>query len=257
MQRRVKWRGARGRSFASLARLLAGLWALALAPASLAFAVSNAEGRSAIMVESARSALLEYLARVHPELSRVELEATSKIPAEFTARAGGVEPVFSVRDGGLARRMCVWVKAQVPNQDAAVLPVWFALKAYQRVRVATRRKAAHQVLEWGDLALEERDVAPLGATPLNGDVQVTGWRARRALAANRVVLRDALEAVPPITRGADVEVLVHYGAVHIQTRAVALQDGRLGDQVRVQNPNSLAIFTARVVGDQRVWVGQP
>jgi len=254
VQRGIKGRGDGRCSLASLARSLAGL--LVLVPASMAVAASPAE-RSTIWVESARSALLEYLARVHPELSRVELEATSKIPAEVAARAGGLDPVFSVRDGGLARRMCVWVKTRAPNQDATVLPVWFALKAYQRVWVATRSKAAHQLLEQGDLALEERDVAPLGATPLSGDAQVTGWRARRALAVNRVVLRDALEAVPPITRGADVEVLVHYGAVHIQTRAVALQDGRLGDQVRVQNPNSLAIFIARVVGDQRVWVGQP
>jgi flagella basal body P-ring formation protein FlgA len=74
---------------------------------------------------------------------------------------------------------------------------------------------------------------------------------------NRIVLRGAVEDVPPISQGEDVAVQVHFGAVEIQTRAVALQDGRLGELVKLENPTSHATFTAQVIGAQQALVNTP
>jgi flagella basal body P-ring formation protein FlgA len=123
--------------------------------------------------------------------------------------------------------------------------------------VSRQARAARQLLRADDLSLEERDVAPLGATPLGSDVDISARRLRRALAVNRIVLRGAVEDVPPISQGEDVAVRVQSGAVEIQTRAVALQDGRLGELVKLENPTSHATFTAHVIGAQQALVNTP
>ena len=234
---------------------LAVLIVCTLAPNRAAAAILEAP--TARLIESARSTLREYLGGAHPELSRLELDATGRVPAPFATRAARVAWSFSVRGGPLSRRMCVWVTARGADQETAALPIWFAVKAYQWVWVSRQARAAHQPLRVDDLSLEERDVAPLGAMPLGSDVDVTTRRLRRALAVNRIVLRGAVEDVPPISQGEDVAVRVHSGAVEIQTRAVALQDGRLGELVKLENPTSHATFTAQVIGEQQVLVNAP
>jgi flagella basal body P-ring formation protein FlgA len=236
---------------------LSALLAVALAPSPSAVAAGQGDVSETPAIELAQEALREYLGRTHPGLVRVELQSTSRVPMPFVAQAQQGTLAASARAAPLLRHMCVWLTASASAEEGAALPVWFAVQAYQRVWVAKRSRAARERLEVDDVMLEERDIAALGAPPLGEETAIAAWRARRALSVEHIVQRGDVEPVPPITRGADVAVEVRYGPVSIRTHALALQDGQLGDSVRLQNPDSHTSYMARVIGVQEAGVGKP
>jgi flagella basal body P-ring formation protein FlgA len=105
-------------------------------------------------------------------------------------------------------------------------------------------------------------VRPVNETGLLASAQdAVGTEAQRDLPAGTVLkgnlLRRARQApIPPAVRTRDL-VFVTYskGGLHLSMPdAVAMQEGRIGDQIRVMNPASRNVFTAVVVGPGRVEV---
>src|SRR5260370_25407861 len=123
---------------------LAVLIVCTLAPNRAAAAILEAP--TARLIESARSTLREYLGGAHPELSRLELDATGRVPAPFATRAARVAWSFSVRGGPLSRRMCVLVTARGADQGTAALPSRVAGKAYQLGWVSRQGRPTHPPL---------------------------------------------------------------------------------------------------------------
>ena len=120
--------------------------------------------------------------------------------------------------------------------------------------VSQRSRAARDAVEAGDFAVEERDVAPLGADPLPVDMEVAQMRTRHVLSVGHIVLKQDLEPMPQILRGEEVTVEVRHGAVEIETNAVALREARFGEPVTLQNPTSHMTYAARVIGQGRAAV---
>jgi len=161
--------------------------------------------------------------------------------------------IGSVHGSVLSPHTCVWIDA---GRSLGSVPVWFSVKAYRKVLVSQRNRAARDPVDAGDFAIEERDVAPLGSVPLALDTDMARMRTHHILTVGRVVLKEDLEEIPQVLRGQEVTVEVKHGAVEIETSAVALREARLGEPVTLQNPTSHMTYAARVVGQGRVAVIQ-
>lgn len=83
---------------------------------------------------------------------------------------------------------------------------------------------------------------------------VAGARAVVDLAAGQVVRRGMVVPAPLVRTGEPVTLAVVAGSLRVEARGVALQDGRLGDLVRVVNPDTGRRVPARVVGRGSVEV---
>ena len=57
-----------------------------------------------------------------------------------------------------------------------------------------------------------------------------------------------------VTRNGAVRMRLEAGGLVLAAQGVALEDGGLGDRVRVQNPSSHAVVAAEVTGDGDVRV---
>ena len=103
------------------------------------------------------------------------------------------------------------------------------------------------------LAWVERDRLPGDAILDLGEIE--GLEARRRLAAGRVVrMRDARpEAL--IRRGETVTLGYASGALVLETSARALEDGAMGEIVRLSNLDTDRTVRGRVVGRKRAAVG--
>ena len=225
----------------ALTLLLLGSMAVAVAAA----AESAADvGNPAI--GAARAHLLDHLRQVRPDIGRFELTPIGHTPAFIPVGA----PAEAMHGSVLSTRTCVWLKVG----QAGSVPVWFSVKAYRPVLVTQRNWGARDSVDASDFTVEERDVAPLSGVPLGVDADVTRMRARHAIAAGRIVVKEDLEEMPQVLRGQEVTVEVRHGAVEIETSAIALREARLGEPVTLQNPRSHMNYAARVVGRARVAV---
>ena len=84
--------------------------------------------------------------------------------------------------------------------------------------------------------------------------QVVGKELRRAVRAGAPIPPD--ETQPPIAarRREAVDVTVQAGACTVRMTAIALENGRLGEMIRLQNPNGKGDFMARLTGPGRAEV---
>jgi len=132
--------------------------------------------------------------------------------------------------------------------------VWFAVRGYSHVAVASRTRAARSDLEAGDLVLAERDVLGLGCEPLQSAELADDHWLRRGVRAGDVLCADGVERKPPVVRGADVAVIYAAGRVRLRAVARAEEDARMGATVAVRNPSNGDVYFAVVSGNNEVTV---
>jgi flagella basal body P-ring formation protein FlgA len=84
---------------------------------------------------------------------------------------------------------------------------------------------------------------------------IVGKVARRTLLPGRPIPVNAVKEPPVVTRGAPVQLVVQQPGLTITAAAVPLQDGGIGDAIRVRNLDSGIILTGVVAADGTVRVG--
>lgn len=106
------------------------------------------------------------------------------------------------------------------------------------VWVADRRIARGELISSSDLRREKRDVTR-GRGKLAREVsQLLGMRARRSISEGTPIRRDFVEAPPLVQRGETVRLRMVHGALRIEAKGVAREDGRAGQVIRVRTPES-------------------
>ncbi|HSV47312.1 MAG TPA: flagella basal body P-ring formation protein FlgA [Ramlibacter sp.] len=177
--------------------------------------------RAASVETVAREALRQWLS---PRTTRFHADVVSAAP-EITVPAGQVELKARPLNGDEPRsRAVVWVDVAVDGRFVRSVPVTFAVDVYREASVAPRRVEAN--------ALPAQQ-------PIQAAEPVTQAQANtRAMAA--------------VVRGDWVQVTYRAGAVELEGRAQALQEGQLGQLVQVKTAGAAGSIAARVVDAGRV-----
>jgi flagella basal body P-ring formation protein FlgA len=140
----------------------------------------------------------------------------------------------------------VSVSVRVDGRPVASVSVSVRLSRPAAIVVAARAIPAGTVLTEADLTIAERtDDTGNGATLARLDLAI-GRQLGAPLAAGEAVRAGALRLVPVVRRGDRVKVLCRGTSFAVACTAEALQDGGIGQTVRVRNIASGGEFTARI-----------
>ena len=126
------------------------------------------------------------------------------------------------------------------------------VKLLQTVVVSSRPLARGQRLGKADLALEKRDIGALRGKAIQNPSQVLGYLMSRGVPAGRVLDSALLEAPVLVERGRRVRMAIQTKGIDITMAGTALEDGALGETVRVRNPASRRVVEGVVVGPAQV-----
>ncbi|MFB3826433.1 MAG: flagellar basal body P-ring formation chaperone FlgA [Bryobacteraceae bacterium] len=193
-----------------------------------------------------RAAVLAAMQSAFPE-ARITVGEISRYPAP---EGELVFPREGLRDGlwrgwvryGGNRRFLVWACAEV--------------------RVRVRRVVAAgpllpgRPIEAAQLREETAETVPSSTPWVAGVEEAIGRKPRRRIAAGAPLRLDLLEAPRQVERGDLVTVRVENGAAVLTLRAWAESAGNRGDAVRLRNPESNRLFTARIEGAGRAKVSR-
>ena len=124
-----------------------------------------------------------------------------------------------------------------PNQQVAV-PVRGFARAIVQVPVLAQGVQEGSVVGAGDVTWLEMDAASVPSGTARTAEDLVGQAARRALDAGQMVLLADLQPPVVVARGSGVMIRFNSGVLTITARGRALEDGALGDSVRVTNANS-------------------
>jgi flagellar basal body P-ring formation protein FlgA len=203
------------------------------------------------ILKAAREALLSWL---KSRAERVEVMEVAQ-PRSMTLPQG----VLTLRVRPLpdtlspTKRMMVWVDILIDEQFVKSVPVSFQVHAYRAAWVAKKDLSGGSLIN--SLAVESRDldVTQIKASEIwNGDLDVASLRLRHFLRAGDPVSQNNVEIVPAVARGERVMLRTHAGIVSLESQAEVLQDGVVGQMVKVKAPSSSGAVLVRVTGVGKV-----
>jgi flagella basal body P-ring formation protein FlgA len=188
------------------------------------------------------------------EIRQVPASALFGVPAGTTSWR--VRPLGQIP---MAKRMLVWVDVFAMDRFVRSLPVVFEVSVFALVTVATTSLPSGSTLLASQVAEREIDIAgvplsrSLGSIP--GSVNAAGSkRLRRGVRSGEVLTQGDLQDLPAVSRGQWASVTSLNGAVVLESRVEVLQDGMVGQTVRVKQANSAGSMLARVSGPGRLEV---
>lgn len=150
-------------------------------------------------------------------------------------------------DYPVAKRVCVHLNAKKHS-----IPVWFSVKAYQKVLVATKHIKNHRLLQTNDLKIQNRDIAGLKNPPLT-HIPQQAW-VKQSVNKNQILTSDEIGKQPDVRQGQKVSVLIKQVRISISTEALAEHDAYIGELVRMKNLKNKKHFLARVSGKNQVEI---
>ncbi len=117
---------------------------------------------------------------------------------------------------------------------------------YAKVPVAVRTIARGEIIGPEEIRWERRPVRG-SVTRYAKPSEVVGAVARRTIQAGRLVTKSAIEPDYAVKKRRNVKIVYQKGAIHIELLGLALQNGRVGDIVRVKNLSTNKVLRCKVL----------
>lgn len=149
-------------------------------------------------------------------------------------------------------RISVQVRCNGSNPWQIYVPV--TIKAFQQVVTAATQLRREQRLEAGLVELTEKEVSNLTQGYFSSVEEVTGKSLKRPVPFNGVIQPNMLVEAMVIKRGDEVVILAKSGSLSVKSAGIAVNDGRIGQQIQVKNKASKRVITARVINNKLVEV---
>ena len=164
------------------------------------------------------------------------------------------KPLTFRPQGNPANASNVTVKVQCSGARRWSLFASAKIKRILPILVASRSLNRGEQLEADDLSVVQRDVSNISYGYISDLEGAIGKQLRRPLRAGDPLRASALEAPQVINKGDQLVVTAKSGALKVVAPGIALSNGKLGQQIRVQNNHSERIFKAKVVSAGHVQV---
>jgi flagella basal body P-ring formation protein FlgA len=187
------------------------------------------------------------------------------LPRLGTYKDAAVEVEIGALDPRLRLPVCPAPDVALPPVNTALMtakvacaaPAWalyvpIRLHAWIDAVVAAVNLAPETALNAADLTRGRVDMLAHGGGLLTDPAEAAGKILRAGLPAGSPLLLAFLEAPVVVHRGQKVLLTVSDSTMTIRAPALALEDGRIGESIEVENPDSKKTMRATVVDDGSV-----
>lgn len=221
---------------------------------SVAAAAAQSPQDLQAIVQAATSAVSAAVRQVAPDSTRLHIEVSPPDPRlRLPACTGALQARLAASQPAQERQL-VTVSCPVGARWQVNLAV--RVTSEQAVLVARRPLARGAPFSAADFSASQSMQAGIAADKVRPADRLAGRRLRRAIAAGTVLTTDMLEPDLSVRRGQQVVLLARGELLDIRSSGIALQDGRPGDRVRVQNPASQRVVEG-VAGEDATVLVQP
>ncbi|MEQ1852515.1 MAG: flagellar basal body P-ring formation chaperone FlgA [Chthoniobacteraceae bacterium] len=156
---------------------------------------------------------------------------------------GGLAPAFVVRVKVVSGSETV-IEGQLPLRAQLWQDVWFANRQLERGQPLDRESLATQK---ADVLRERIPLVPASADPSTLELA-------QSIAPGKPLTRRDVNVRPLIRKGQLVEVVAKAGALGVRMKALALENGAIGDLITLRNVESRKEFNGHVTHDSKVQV---
>lgn len=204
-------------------------------------------------IASIRHAAEQFVqGQMPPGEQGVVVQAGRLDPRLRLARCGGPLEAALLSGARLAANMSIEVGCHVGADWTIYVPV--SIESRIHVWALRRPESAGARLTTADLLPETRLVSGVAAGYVTNLALLGRSTLRHPLPAGAVLHDGDLLADFMVRQGQQVMLVASIGGIRVRASGVALQDGRYGAMIRVQNPSSKKVIQGTVAGSDVVDV---
>jgi flagella basal body P-ring formation protein FlgA len=162
-------------------------------------------------------------------------------------------------DARIHLNACSQLDVEIPNASAPMLsarvscrdPFWtlyvpIRVHAWGQAVVAATNLAPGSRLTAADLSMARLDIMTTNGAYLTDPRQAEGMILRTNVRSGAPILTALLERPVAVHRGDTVVLTLYDSTITIRVSAIAMEDGRVGDRILVENPDSKKTVRAAV-----------
>ncbi|WP_119461184.1 flagellar basal body P-ring formation chaperone FlgA [Rhodospirillaceae bacterium SYSU D60014] len=150
------------------------------------------------------------------------------------------------------------LSAILPVADEMLIGTALAAGAEEKVAVMvpTRRLVPGEIITAEDLEKISVPAESLRRSTIIAAKLLVGMEVRRTLLPGRLVSSSSIQIPVLVPRNSEVTVVLFEGTLRLLMRAKALEDGSMGELIRVANLSSGKILFASVIGAGEVQISR-
>ncbi len=122
------------------------------------------------------------------------------------------------------------------------------------VLVANRDLARHDIITNADVRLDTRKIAGMTGNNLSQVASALGQQTKKAVRAGEIIRSSNLTAAEVVSKGDHVTITATSQGISVAAAGTAMTNGKVGEQIRVQNDRTERIVKARVVAAGQVEI---
>ena len=213
-----------------------GLLILTLLPIAM-----SAQGQNLVTEKAIHAAVEEFVrAELKDQLAETErCEIHTRWQGNVEVVEGGATEIALRRVSTRPFRGPTMARAEikVDGETIRALTVTVDTRVFAPVLVTSRGVRRGESISEDAVQIRERDVTSEDGYYSNFG-QLEGMQFKRSVGLDRVITRTHVEFVPVVNRGDEVSLIVQTDNLQVTTLGVALQDGGVGERIRVKNQDS-------------------
>jgi flagellar basal body P-ring formation protein FlgA len=152
------------------------------------------------------------------------------------------------------RRFSASLLLKAQGQVLSAVPVGGRYEPMERVPMLKRALRSGEEIAAEDIAWQEIPTTRARDDYVRDEKSLIGQSPRRTVSAMRPIRSQEVGALPVLKKNALVQMSYRQGSLDITTSGVILEDGAVGQSVRVRNTASNRVVQAMVEDAQRVRV---
>jgi flagella basal body P-ring formation protein FlgA len=147
------------------------------------------------------------------------------------------------------------VGIDVDGQTQHTMSVTADVRIWRPVVVASHMLQRGEVIGAASCEVAERDVTQVRGQYYADALALQGMRARRTVGIGDIVTDNHVEKMPVVRRGDAIVLVARVGSMSMSASGEALQDGGIGDRIRVKNSDSGKTVYGHVLEGGAIRVG--
>lgn len=181
------------------------------------------------------------LGGVETSIRRFKIRGNNPLPLGNLSLAP-VEPSKKPIKGATTLKMAVYVDGE--DMGRLTLSGW--VDRYEPVVCTSRFVSRGEILTEDDIVLKKINISQVSSRIVKDADHVVGKQVKSNLRAGRAVQENFLVLPPMIEKGERVRILAISGGIQVATLGIAMDEGREGEQIKVENITSKKLVVGRV-----------
>lgn len=146
------------------------------------------------------------------------------------------------------------VQIIVDDKEIKSFGVPVKIQVWDKVWVATDTIYRGETFSASNIKLEEKEISLIAEKAAREDVSLEGNLVKKSFAPGEIIDKRFVESVPTVMKNNQVSLIFKTSTITVNLPGEALDNGKMGDYIRVRNQNYKKEYIGKVIGANAVLV---